>query len=410
MDARGTVSAGASRTSARLWEAAAGALAAMPLAMAIAHRSSPLLITLATFLALAALVAEGEVHRFVADARAAATNPLGCAAFAFMLWAGFSLVWSGNRAVSAQALAEFFLTVGATAGLALLLPGRVPRCALWLAGGAVALACASMLLELATGMALRRVIGIRSATYIFNRPVLTAVVLTAPLLLWLERRRTARALQIGLTALVALTAARSESGAAVLALLALAAAFGLARALPRLTRGLITLGILAALATAPVIGEIAERAIPGQVHGQLASSHSHDRVEIWRSFGAAIRAAPILGAGFGVSPKLEIGPETADVGPELQVLLGVGHPHNAAIQIWAELGVIGAILASLVLLLTLRALSRLPPPQWATAAAAFGAVASVSLVGHGAWQGWWAASVGTAVVWFRIAVRQESAP
>jgi exopolysaccharide production protein ExoQ len=34
----------------------------------------------------------------------------------------------------------------------------------------------------------------------------------------------------------------------------------------------------------------------------------------------------------------------------------------------------------------------------------------VSLVGHGAWQGWWAASLGTAVVWFRVAARQESAP
>ena len=34
---------------------------------------------------------------------------------------------------------------------------------------------------------------------------------------------------------------------------------------------------------------------------------------------------------------------------------------------------------------------------------------AVSLVGHGAWQGWWAASLGTAVVWFRVAARQESA-
>jgi hypothetical protein len=44
------------------------------------------------------------------------------------------------------------------------------------------------------------------------------------------------------------------------------------------------------------------------------------------------------------------------------------------------------------------------------AAALLGAAASVSLIGHGAWQGWWAASIGAAVVWFRVAARQESAP
>jgi hypothetical protein len=30
-------------------------------------------------------------------------------------------------------------------------------------------------------------------------------------------------------------------------------------------------------------------------------------------------------------------------------------------------------------------------------------VAAVSLVGHGAWQGWWPAAIGAAVVWFRFA-------
>ena len=33
--------------------------------------------------------------------------------------------------------------------------------------------------------------------------------------------------------------------------------------------------------------------------------------------------------------------------------------------------------------------------------ALLGGVAAVSLVGHGAWQGWWAAAVGAAIVWFR---------
>jgi O-antigen ligase len=410
MDALSTASRDVGRTSARLWEAAAVMLAAMPIAMAIAHRSSPLLITLATVLGLAALVADGQVPRFVADARATAATPVGLAAFAFLAWAALSLLWSETPRTSIQALVEFFLTVGATAGLALLLPGRVPRHTVWLVAGAVALACVSMLFELGTGMAIRRAIGVRTSTYIFNRPVLTTVVLTAPILVWLRMRPKAWVLQLVLAALVVVTAAMSESGAAVLGLLALAATFCAARVFPRATLAVMALGTVLALGTAPVIGEIAERAIPASVHGELASSHSRDRVEIWRSFGAAIRAAPIVGSGFGSSPKLDSASDTADIVPDLHLLLGVGHPHNAAVQIWAELGVIGAMLAALVLLLTLRALARLPLREWAPAAALFGAAASVSLIGHGAWQGWWAASIGAAAVWFRVAARQESAP
>ena len=410
MAALSTVSRDTGRTSARLWEASAVLLAAMPMAMAIAHRSSPLFVTLATLLAVTALAVQGQVRQFYDDARGAVMTPVGMAAVAFMAWAGVSVLWSETPATSVQALVEFFLTVGATAGLALLLPGRVPRHMLWVVAGVVALACASMLFELASGMALRRTIGVRTATYIFNRPVLTTVMLLAPLLLWLDTRPKGLIAQLLLLPLVALTAAMSESGAAVLGLLALVATFGAARVLPRSTLSALALATVVALATAPVIGEIAQRAIPAAVHGELVSSHSQDRVEIWRSFGAAIRAAPVAGSGFGSSARLDTSSEAASVAPELQVLLGAGHPHNAAIQIWAELGVIGAMLAAMVLLLTLRELWRLPPPRRVAAAALLGAAASVSLIGHGAWQGWWAASIGAAVVWFRVAARQESAP
>ena len=410
MAAHGAVSRDVSRTSARLWEASAVVLAAMPLAMAIAHRSSPLVLTLATLLALAALAAEGRVRAFYDDARATLATPVGCATLAFMGWACASILWSETPATSLQAFVEFFLTLGAAAGLALLLPGRVSRHVVWIAAGAVALACTSMLFELATGMAVRRAIGVRIASYIFNRPVLTTVILLAPLMLWLDGRRKGRVAQILLMVLVAVTAAISESGSAVLGVLALVLAYCAARAVPRAALAGLALATVAALGTAPVIGDIAQRLIPAAVHGELASSHSRDRVEIWRSFGAAIRAAPIIGAGFGASPKLDGSSEAVAVAPELQILLGVGHPHNAAIQIWAELGVVGAVLAAMVLLLTIRALSRLPPRQRAPALAMLGAAASVSLVGHGAWQGWWAASIGAAAVWFRVAVRQERAP
>ncbi|HYY83736.1 MAG TPA: hypothetical protein VE686_04455, partial [Beijerinckiaceae bacterium] len=166
-------------------------------------------------LALAALAAEGRVRAFYDDARATLATPVGCATLAFMGWACASILWSETPATSLQAFVEFFLTLGAAAGLALLLPGRVSRHVVWIAAGAVALACTSMLFELATGMAVRRAIGVRIASYIFNRPVLTTVILLAPLMLWLDGRRKGRVAQILLMVLVAVTAAISESGSAV---------------------------------------------------------------------------------------------------------------------------------------------------------------------------------------------------
>jgi hypothetical protein len=31
------------------------------------------------------------------------------------------------------------------------------------------------------------------------------------------------------------------------------------------------------------------------------------------------------------------------------------------------------------------------------------AVVAISLIGHGAWQGWWPAAIGAAIVWLRAA-------
>jgi O-antigen ligase len=83
------------------------------------------------------------------------------------------------------------------------------------------------------------------------------------------------------------------------------------------------------------------------------------------------------------------------------VFLEVGHPHDAAMQVWVELGVIGAALAVAVLLLALRGLAALPKARMTSALALMAGTAIVALIGHGAWQGWWAASIGAAVVWLR---------
>jgi exopolysaccharide production protein ExoQ len=252
-------------------------------------------------------------------------------------------------------------------------------------------------------------VGLRSQSFIFNRAVLTDLVGVVPVLAFLlPKGRREAAAGLALSTLVAFTILHSESGAARLGMLAMLGTAAAALLAPRWTVAAAAAAIVLVLATAPWQGVIGARLIPAKVHAELANSHSRDRIDIWTSFGAAIRAQPVLGAGFGVSPVLRETPVAERVPQAQRTLLAVGHPHNAAVQIWAELGLVGAILAAAALLLALRSVAGLPRPALAAALALMGGVAAVSIVGHGAWQGWWPAAIGAAVVWLRAALPRET--
>ena len=386
------------------WRASATVLSFMPVAMAVAHRSSPLVLALSAVLALAALFLEGRWAGLGADLRAALRAPTGRAALVFFGWCLLSLAWSEFPKTSAAAFLEFWFPVACALVLALILPDRVPRWGAWFLAGTFALACVVILVDLHTGLALRREVGLRSATFIFNRPVLTILVGLVPVLAALRLHGIRGGLVgAGLAALAAATIARSESGAAAFGA-AIAGGTAVAAVLaPRVMLHLAAAAVVIVFALAPVLGPIADRLIPPSVHTQLADSHSRDRVDIWNSFGAAIRERPWIGAGFGASPRMAQSRVAQDVPPERRELLGVGHPHNAAVQIWTELGAVGAVLAALVLLLTIKALGRFPRGDLAPMLALMAGAAAVSLVGHGAWQGWWPAAIGAAIVWFGFA-------
>lgn len=407
MDARTTsLSADRHRLANTCWRAALICLGLIPLAMAVADRSSPLLITLAALAALAAAAAEGRLGTLLDDVAQHLRTPLGAAALGFLAWAALSVIWSSARATSLHALGELLLPVAAAFILVLTLPPRMPpRQAQWIFGAAAALACVLIGLELRTGIGARSALGLRAHAFLFNRPTLTLLVLLAPLVvlaLRLRPKSVALGGALAATALLTGTVLLSYSGAAKLGLLAGAATYAAARLSRRLALAVMALGPVAVFALAPVWGDIADRLLPAGLHVRLEATHSRDRVDIWQSFGAAIREQPVVGAGFGTSARFADTPAAARVAPEYQPFLDIGHPHNAAIQVWAELGAVGAMLALLTLLLTLRSLAQLAPERLAPRLALFAAVFAVSLVGHGAWQGWWPAAIGAAIVWFRF--------
>lgn len=388
----------------RLARIGTGLLIALPLGMWVANRSAPLFLGLAALCFLASAVAAEGWPPLLRRLRNGIGAPVGLALGGFLLWSLISIAWSHRLGPSLAMWGELALPMASgfvIAASGRFQPGRPESRALVVA---LALAALLMMAELATGLSVRIALDIgKQVTYIFNRPVLVCLVLLPAAVAGLSLRRKGGALDWLLVAVcvvaVAMISFDSESGAAGLGFLILALAWLAARLLPRVMLVLVALGFITTMALAPVIGRLGDEALPQSLHERLANSHSRDRVDIWLSFGEAIRARPLLGSGFGTSPTLDRHPVALEVSPPRRQLLAVGHPHSAPVQAWVETGAVGAVLLTLAGLLVLWRLRRLPArdlaPRLALAASAFG----VATVAHGAWQGWWIAALALASIW-----------
>ena len=312
--------------------------------------------------------------------------------------------------MSLRLLGEFLPTLIGAYLLARLAPGRIPEFALPLGCLAIVASGLFVAIDLAYDLPVERAFGRRVAAFVHNRPVLTLDLVAAPLalLLWRSQRRVAALATLGFAGLGVL---RSISGAAMMGLAAGLAMAGLGRVLPRKAGvALAGLGLGLAVALAPVEGDLLARLMPETAHQQLTQSSSRARVAIARSFGTAVAAAPWRGAGFGTSARFAETPVAAQVSPDMRILLGVGHPHNSFLQVWAELGVPGAFLAALVLMLMLARIATLPAADLAVALGLVACAASIAFVEHNGWAGWWTAGLGAAITWARAARARSRTP
>lgn len=378
-------------------------LVIMPLAMWLANRSAPLILGLsaAAFVA-AALVAEGWRPPF-RRALAALRSPVALSLCAFLGWSLVTLAWSHRPAQGLAAWGELVLPL--TFALAIAASGRFRpslRDDRWLACALVA-AVVLMIIELASGLAVRTMLDIgKQAGFVFNRPALTCLVLSAALLPALQRapvKPRDRLLAGGVVVAVVAIAALSDSGATAFGFVVLLACWTGTLLLPRLTLTAVAVAFAVTMLLAPVLGRLGDAAMPPALHERLAGSHTRERVDIWLSFGEAVRLRPILGTGFNTSPALDRHPVAQEVPAVHREMLAVGHPHSAPLQAWIETGAIGAAFLTFAGLAFLFRLRRLPADQLAPRLALFAAAFSVASLAHGAWQGWWIASLALATLW-----------
>jgi O-antigen ligase len=180
-----------------------------------------------------------------------------------------------------------------------------------------------------------------------------------------------------------------------------AAGLALPRHMPRILGVVIAVGVLAA----PMVpGLLPDPQKPGPNQSWLTASAAH-RIIIWNYAVGHIKGKPIAGSGFDAtrglySPEDKIvlrfpdRPDGQKWGPTNYEPIPL-HPHNAILQVWLELGVIGALIVLVLLVSVVRAISLFIEARLARAVALGSlttglAIASISF---GIWQSWWLGSI-----------------
>lgn len=322
------------------------------------------------------------------------------------LWGAFSAAWAiepGRALTTGLSLAGMVLLAG---GAARALDGSDASARRWMVlllafGLVVGLGAGGI--DAMTGNAIRA--GVRGlhevpATLAFGlKPAGSVMALLLPLAVALPLPMLSRVtfLACGVVMLVVLPGDTAKI-AAMLGLLAAGAAAVAPRAVPRLIGAGLALLILAMPLLVAIIPALPVERLPG--------SALH-RMLIWDFAAARIAERPLVGWGMEASREIPGGHEQPSAAaldrmrvtdpalrqwfaePHVHVL--PLHPHNGALQLWLELGGIGAAIAALLAWFLGVAAARAPSPAAASGALASAAV--TAMLSFGAWQAWWVAAM-----------------
>jgi O-antigen ligase len=176
----------------------------------------------------------------------------------------------------------------------------------------------------------------------------------------------------------------------------------------RVMAAVSVVAVLSAPLTLPHLDEI-PTALPTAYAFKVSAGH---RMQIWSFTGDRIAEKPLLGWGLDSSRAIPGGQKEIRPGEKWLPL----HPHDAALQVWLELGVPGAVLFALLLAWLWMRLGAAgwPPIYTAAAGASLAAAQIVAFAGWGIWQEWWLGMLGIAafavVVMGRAAARSAIRP
>ena len=131
----------------------------------------------------------------------------------------------------------------------------------------------------------------------------------------------------------------------------------------------------------------------------VQSSSSGLRLEIWKTTVNLIAERPFWGWGINSFEAVMPHAQSALIFKE-NVEGNFTHPHNAFLQVWLDLGLVGVLIVTALIASVAKAIDRMPQTLQPFAIVALLAVVIVSAISHAAWQGWWISSLVLLVVFF----------
>lgn len=192
-------------------------------------------------------------------------------------------------------------------------------------------------------------------------------------------------------ALLAAVAAISAGGAAALSLAMGCIAFVVIIVFAR--KGAVLLVLLSVTVVMVMPALFSHVVTPNQVINALPvlGDSAQHRLYIWEFVGNHVFEKPLGGWGLDASRSLAGGNSPAPVGDALLPL----HPHNAAIQIWLELGLPGALIFAGLLGFILLSTAKTPKGDLraATSTALVVTLMGIAMLSFGIWQSWWLATL-----------------
>jgi O-antigen ligase len=308
---------------------------------------------------------------------------------AFLGFALLSLAWT----VDAGEALDGWLRIAGSAALGLALIGAArsladpARAETWLVRGTV-LAMGLLFAQLASEWAWTREASLAALWHgpetnfwaLFNRSV-AILVLLLPLACLAAWRRHGTWAALAMFAGAAFLIVNFNSRGAELALAAGLAGAALVAIVAR-GRTILALGLAGFVLAAPPIAALP--VFDRMVEERTGGSSIFHRAAIWSFAAERIAEKPAFGWGLHASRAIPEAKRQFAPGAELMPL----HPHNFALQLWLELGLIGAFAGAAALMLLARSIGG----DRATRAALAGALCAAFAVGsvsYGLWQGWW---------------------
>ena len=312
-----------------------------------------------------------------------------------LLWGGLSAFWAiepPRSLIKELQLTGLFAAAIVLAAAARSIADAWRLAVLAIAGTALGLAVA--LIDFVTSGGLSGMVSTRpfSPTRLNQIAVWLAIMLL-PLtaFLWCRGRRLpgiAAAIAIGAT--VFLLDGTTAKSAVLLSLPIAVLLYWSRRVISQIAAALSVAAVLVAPLTLPLLADDAQVVREADT---VKTSLAH-RFYIWEFAGKRIAERPLLGWGLNSSRSIPGGKELIRTNQERLPL----HPHDAALQVWLELGLPGAVLSALLLGWLWLSLATAVWPRL-YAAAVGGSLAAASTVmsaGWGVWQEWWIATLSLA--------------